>query len=191
MSRGTRPVVAIGEAKQNAIKGGFLVIDPVTTIALPFDFIAERDGAASRVRVRRLREAGFRTEQIARTCRQQIRELRECTILRELTPDLWVRGPGRLFHRYRIHPDRVEELEVLTKTTAAEPVVAAKDPGIPWWDTKPWTAESIVVVEPYVKESPAKRDRIRTLLKSVRENAMEEEKTQDNPGENPAEKENS
>jgi hypothetical protein len=178
MSRGKRPVVAIGNAKRKAAECGFLVMDLVSPVQLPFDFIAERDGSASRVRVRRLKQAGFRAEQILRSCRQPIREMRESEILKELAMELWVRGPGRGFHRYRVLPDTVEELQVLSKTMVdvSAPDADVPETDIPSWDRKPWNTGSGVIREiPYIQESPIKIERIRKILAGVREKSGEED----------------
>ena len=123
MSRGKRPVVAIGEAKRAAVAAGFILIELKTVTEIPFDFVVRRDGVTSIVRVRRLKQAGFRIENILRACAQQIRELRERSLMKELIPELWVRGPARAFHRYRVLPETVEEIEIGVKPKETVPEV--------------------------------------------------------------------
>jgi hypothetical protein len=115
MSRGKRPVVAIGEAKRSAVAAGFMLIELVTAAVLPFDFVVHRDGTSSVVRVRRLKQAGFRIENILRACAQELKELRESTLLDGLIRELWVRGPARAYHRYRVLPETVEEIAIAAK----------------------------------------------------------------------------
>jgi hypothetical protein len=126
MNRGKRPVVAIGEAKRSAVAAGFMLIELVTVAVLPFDFVVDRDGVTSIVRVRRLKQAGFRIENILRACAQQIRELRERTLMKGEIPELWVRGPARVFHRYRVLPDTVEEIGIGPLTSGRPPVPERK-----------------------------------------------------------------
>lgn len=113
MTRGKRPVVAIGEAKRSAVLAGFVLVDLVTEAELAFDFVIHRDRIASLVRVRRLKQAGFRVANIMRACAQPIAELQSCTLPDQLVRELWVRGPARAFHRYRVLPDAVEEIGVV------------------------------------------------------------------------------
>ena len=115
MSRGKRPVVAIGEAKRSAVAAGFVLIELVTAAVLPFDFEVDRDGTSSGVRVRRLKQAGFRIENILRACAQELKEMRERSLMKGLIPELWVRGPARAFHRYRVLPETVEEIALAAK----------------------------------------------------------------------------
>jgi hypothetical protein len=121
MSRGKRPVVTIGEAKRAAIAAGFMLIELISVAVLPCDFMVDRDGVTSIVRVRRLKQAGFRIENILRACAQQIRELRERTLMKGEIPELWVRGPARAFHRYRVLPDTVEEIRIAPQSPKRPP----------------------------------------------------------------------
>ncbi|MGA2121773.1 MAG: hypothetical protein ABSG49_06975 [Methanoregula sp.] len=121
MSRGKRPVVAIGEAKRSAVAAGFMLIELVTAAVLPFDFVVHRDGTSSVVRVRRLKQAGFRIENILRACAQELKELRESTLLDGLIRELWVRGPARAFHRYRVLPETVEEIGIPAQSPESLP----------------------------------------------------------------------
>lgn len=113
MTRGKRPVVAIGEAKRSAVAAGFILVDLITEAKLAFDFVVHRDRITSLVRVRRMKQAGFRVAIIMRTCAQPIAELQSCTLPDQLVRELWVRGPARAFHRYRVLPDTVEEIGVV------------------------------------------------------------------------------
>jgi len=121
MSRGKRPVVAIGEAERSAVAAGFTLIELVTAAVLPFDFVVDRDGISSVVRVRRLKQAGFRIENILRACRQELKELNERSLLKDLIPELWVRGPARAFHRYRVLPETVEEIGIVAQPSKRLP----------------------------------------------------------------------
>ncbi|MFA4826200.1 MAG: hypothetical protein WC593_13700 [Methanoregula sp.] len=123
MSRGKRPVVAIGEAKRAAVAAGFILIELKTVTVLPFDFVVRRDGVTIIVRVRRLKQAGFRIENILSACEQQIQELRDRSLMKELIPELWVRGPARAFHRYRVLPETVQEIGIGVKPPETVPEV--------------------------------------------------------------------
>ena len=112
MTRGKRPVVAIGEAKRNAVAAGFILAEVVTETEIPFDFVVQKERITSLVRVRRLKQAGFRVANILRACAQQIADLRSCTLPDQLVRELWVRGPARAFHRYRVSRDTVEEIGI-------------------------------------------------------------------------------
>jgi hypothetical protein len=93
MTRGYRPVVAIGEAQRKAAAWGLCVITVETEARLPFDFVVDDRGRTSLVRVRRLKYAGYGTAAIERTCRQQLAELRQLPDLGTIVSDLWVPGP--------------------------------------------------------------------------------------------------
>jgi len=166
MSRGKRPDRAIGDAVEKALAGGFVVYAVAAPVDLAFDFVAEREGTASRVRVRRLKYAGYQIENILQVCRQQIRELRESMHLRALAMELWVRGPGRAYHRYRVLPDTVEELgnpavPVVTEPAKAEEIIETPEPekknpdtgGVRW--------------VPYVQVSPLRIERIKKIMKRI------------------------
>jgi len=120
MTRGKRPVVAIGEAKRSAVAAGFMLVELVTEAELPFDFVVNKDGVTSLVRVRRLKQAGFRIENIVRACAQQIKELRAFSLPVGLIRELWVRGPARAFHRYRILPETVEEIRITAQSPESQ-----------------------------------------------------------------------
>ena len=60
MTRGYRPVVAIGEAKRKAAAWGYIVMTLETTGRLPFDFAIDDRGEIHRVRARRLEVPGVR-----------------------------------------------------------------------------------------------------------------------------------
>jgi hypothetical protein len=108
MTRGYRPVVAIGEAQRKAVAGGLIVITVAAETRLPFDFVIDDRGRTSLVRVRRLKYAGYGTAGIERTCRQQLAELRQLPDLGSITSELWVRGPDRSWRRYRVGKDSLE-----------------------------------------------------------------------------------
>jgi hypothetical protein len=109
MTRGYRPVVAIGEAQQKAAEWGLRVITVKAEARLPFDFVVDERSRTSLVRVRRLKYAGYGTAGIERTCRQQLIELRQLPDLGTITSELWVRGPDRSWHRYRVRKDSLEQ----------------------------------------------------------------------------------
>jgi hypothetical protein len=110
MPRGHRPFVAIAEAKRTAVWWGFELIEMVTDIIHPFDFAIYDEGSTSVVRVRRLKHTGYRIESMQVSCAQQIREFREMTLPGGIIRELWVRGPERAWHRYRILPETIEEV---------------------------------------------------------------------------------
>lgn len=105
MTRGHPPEVAIGEAKKQAAAWELLVIEIVCAIRLPFDFIIHKDGKTSIVRVRRLKYARFSVEQIYRQCSQELRELAGALIPEDVVREIWIRGPDRKWHRYRVTVD--------------------------------------------------------------------------------------
>jgi hypothetical protein len=111
VTRGYRPVVAIGEAQQAAMDRGCLVISVSSPASLPFDFIISDRGRISLVRVRRLRYPRYETADISRSCRKEILRLRSLRLPEEYSRELHVRGPSRHWHRYRINEDSLEELE--------------------------------------------------------------------------------
>jgi hypothetical protein len=111
MTRGYRPVVAIGEAQRKAAAWGFMLIGLVTVAKLPFDFVIHDRGCTSLVRVRRLKYSQYGVSEILRSCGQEIRELRDLTIPDGIYRELWVRGPDRTWHRYLICKEGIEVLE--------------------------------------------------------------------------------
>jgi hypothetical protein len=115
MSRGKRPVAAIGEAKRSAAAAGFQLIELVTELELLFDFVVRMDGVVSLVRIRRLKFAGFRIENIQRHCAEPIADLRAVGMPEGLVRELWVRGPARAFHRYWILPDTIKEIGIVNQ----------------------------------------------------------------------------
>ena len=111
LTRGIKPLVAIGEAKRKATAWGFMLIGLETDEKLPYGFAFHNKGETTLNRVRRLKYADFRPEQILRTCARQIQELREAAIMANLAKELWVRGPDRTWHRYRILPETIAPVE--------------------------------------------------------------------------------
>jgi hypothetical protein len=111
MTRGYKPVVAISEAQRKATAWGFLLIMLLTEAKLPFDFIIHDTGHICLVRVRRLKYAGYGIPDILRSYGQEIAELRTIPALVEICRELWVRGPGRDWHRYLVLKDTIEALE--------------------------------------------------------------------------------
>ena len=111
MTRGYKPVVAIGEAQRKATAWGFLLIVLVTEAKIPFDFVIDDQGCISLVRIRRLKYSQFGIADILRSCEQEIKELREIRIPDGIYRELWVRGPDRTWHRYLVLVDGIESLE--------------------------------------------------------------------------------
>jgi len=110
MTRGYKPVVAIGEAQRKATAWGFLLIVLVTVAKLPFDFVINDRGCISLVRIRRLKYSQYRISDILRSCGQEIKELRELRIPEGIYRELWVRGPDRTWHRYLVLAEGIEML---------------------------------------------------------------------------------
>ena len=110
MTRGYRPLVAIGEAKQKATFWGFDLITVETLKKIPFDFVIDDQGCTSLVRIRRIKSPQFRTADIERACAQETQELRMLPVPEGIYRELWVRGPGRAWHRYLVLAESVEEL---------------------------------------------------------------------------------
>jgi hypothetical protein len=52
-----------------------------------------------------------RIESIIRSCAREIGEFRDHKLPEGIRRELWVRGPQRTFHRYRIAPETVEEIK--------------------------------------------------------------------------------
>ena len=111
MTRGYRPVVAIGEAQRRATAWGFMLIGLVTEAKLPFDFVVNIRGRTSLIRVRRLKYSQYAISDIQRSCGQEIKELRELWIPDGIYRELWVRGPDRAWHRYLVLEEGIEVLE--------------------------------------------------------------------------------
>ena len=108
MTRGYKPVVAIGEAQRRATAWGFVLIGLVTAAKLPFDFVINDRGRTSLVRVRRLKYSSYGIADIMKLCGQEIEELRELTIPDGIFRELWVRGPDRTWHRYLVLAESLE-----------------------------------------------------------------------------------
>lgn len=111
MTRGYRPVIAIGEAKQKAQVLGLLVFTLEPGDNLPFHFVICNRECISLVRVRRLKYPGYDVAAIEHSCRNEIEILRALPVTQEIFRELWVRGPGREWYRYLVLPGSVEMLE--------------------------------------------------------------------------------
>jgi hypothetical protein len=111
MTRGYKPVVAIGEAQRRATAWGFVLIGLVTEAKLPFDFVIHDTGRTTLVRVRRLKYSQYGISDILKLCGQEIKELRELRIPDGIYRELWVRGPDRTWHRYLVLAESIEALE--------------------------------------------------------------------------------
>jgi hypothetical protein len=110
MTRGYRPVIAIGDAKQKAVAWGFDLVIVETQKKIPFDFVIDDRGCISLVRIRRIKYPQYGIADIQRTCAQETRELRTLPVPEGIYCELWVRGSDRSWHRYLVLPDSVEEL---------------------------------------------------------------------------------
>ena len=110
MTRGYRPVVAIGEAQRRATAWGFLLIGLVTEAKLPFDFVIHDTGHISLVRVRRLKYSQYGISDILKLCGQEIEELQGLRIPDGIYRELWVRGPDRHWHRYLMLAQSIEAI---------------------------------------------------------------------------------
>jgi hypothetical protein len=116
MTRGIRPVAGIAEAKRLATAWGCTLVEIGMEAQVPFDFGIQYNGSTSLVRVRRLKNHGYRSDLIGRSCADQIREFRDLVIPQGVSRELWVRGPERAWHRYRVLPETVEEIPEIPKT---------------------------------------------------------------------------
>ena len=110
MTRGCRPVVAIGEAQRRAAAWGFLPIGLVTEAKLPFDFMIQMEDTIRIVRIRRLKYASYGIKNIMRSCAGEIRELCGLAIPEGIIRELWVRGPDRSWHRYIVRLEGIEAI---------------------------------------------------------------------------------
>ncbi len=115
MARGVRPVVAIEKAKRLAMVWGFRLIGMVMEEKAPFDFAVHDQGNTSLVRVRRLKYNAYRVESIGVSCAEQVRELRELDLPQGVMGELWVWGPQRPWHRYRILSETIEGIGVVVQ----------------------------------------------------------------------------
>jgi len=116
MTRGIRPVAGIAEAKRMATAWGCILIEIGMVAQMPFDFGIHENGSTSLVRVRRLKYHGYRAESISRSCADQIREFRELVLPEGVGRELWVRGPERAWHRYRVLPETVVVIMEIPQT---------------------------------------------------------------------------
>jgi len=116
MTRGIRPVAGIAEAKRRATVWGCTLIEIGMEAQVPFDFGIHYNGCTSLVRVRRLKNHGYGVELIGSSCADQIREFRELVIPEGVSRELWVRGPERAWHRYRILPETIEDITDIPQT---------------------------------------------------------------------------
>ena len=131
MVRGIRPVAGIAEAKRMAAAWGFTLIEIGTEAPMPFDFGIHSNGSTSLVRVRRLKNHGYRAEMICRSCAGQIREFRELVLPEGIGRELWVRGPERAWHRYRIFKETIEKIGgVVHPVLSTSGTGTEKEPGL-------------------------------------------------------------
>jgi hypothetical protein len=116
MTRGIRPVAGIAEAKRQATAWGCTLIEIGMEERVPFDFGIQYNGTTSLVRVRRLKHNEYRVESINRSCADQIREFRELVLPEGVGRELWVRGPERAWHRYRVLLETIEVIPDIPET---------------------------------------------------------------------------
>ena len=132
MTRGIRPVAGIAEAKRMATAWGFALIEISMEAPMPFDFGIHSNGSTSLVRVRRLKNHGYRAELICRSCAGQIREFRELVLPEGIGRELWVRGPERAWHRYRVLAETLEEVtDIPQPGTSTGGMEAGEEQGLP------------------------------------------------------------
>ena len=105
------PTIAISEAKRKARTWGYQVIEATPDTCLPVHFIIIDGYCMSVIRVRRLKYAAYRVEDIERYCAEAIREIRTLDLPEEIYRELWVRGPDRTWYRYLVLKDSIEYLE--------------------------------------------------------------------------------
>jgi hypothetical protein len=99
---------------------------------MPFDFGIHYNGSTSLVRVRRLKNHGYRVEIICRSCAGQITEFRNLHLPEGIGRELWVRGPERAWHRYRIFGETIEEIGgVVHSGVSAGGTGTEEEPGLP------------------------------------------------------------
>ena len=94
MTRGYRPVIAIGEAKKKAQAWGLLVFTLEPGDNLPFHFVICNRECISLVRVRRLKYPGYNVAAIVHSCRNEIEILRALPVTREIFRELLSAGTG-------------------------------------------------------------------------------------------------
>lgn len=101
--------MAIREAREYAESIGFHItdIDPEHFHA---DFMISRKDQIAIVRVRRIKYRSYDVAAIGTSCRKEIGQLRLCPVFGRVNRELWVRGPERTWHRYRVSPDRIKHI---------------------------------------------------------------------------------
>ena len=104
-------MMAIMEAMRKAKAWGCRIIDATNARKLPIHFVIVDHGCMSIVRVRRLKYAGYRCEDIEKSCASDLKEIRRMDLAEEIYRELWVRGPDRIWNRYLVLKDRIEYLE--------------------------------------------------------------------------------
>ncbi|NMB80044.1 MAG: hypothetical protein GYA23_13230 [Methanomicrobiales archaeon] len=106
-----KPMIAILEAMHKAEAWGCRILEARSNRKLPVHFAIYDHGCTSIVRVRRLKYAGYRCEDIERSCATDIKEIRKMDLAEEIFRELWVRGPDRTWNRYVVFPDCIECLD--------------------------------------------------------------------------------
>jgi len=122
VTHGRIPATAIGEAWVHAEKIGYDIID-IHGDGSASDFETRKSGILACNKVRRVKHPRYRPQEIEDSCQNEVAELRRLRISRDIDRILWVRGPERSWHRYRILADRLEEI-------AGADQALAEDPGI-------------------------------------------------------------
>ncbi len=107
--RGRRPDTAITAAKNLASALGYEIVGTCPR-GDAYDFIARKDGALTLVRVRRIKHSHFSVPDIEYDCAHEIAGLRGTIFSGDAARELWIWGRSRTCHRYRVLPDRVEEV---------------------------------------------------------------------------------
>lgn len=110
-SRRYKPMIAILDAMRKAEAWGCRILDATNDRKLPIHFVMYDHGCTSIVRVRRLKYAAYRCEDIEKSCAADIKEIRMMDLAEEIYRELWVRGPDRIWNRYVVFLDSIEYLE--------------------------------------------------------------------------------
>ena len=110
-ARGHPPYAAIAEAVKRAQAEGMIALILEKGQEAAFHFILCNRDCVSFVRVRRLRYARYRPEDIEASCRKDLAMLRAIGVTDGIFRELWARGPDRSYHRYLVHKDKVEEID--------------------------------------------------------------------------------
>jgi len=111
MTRGHPPYTAIRETHRILAGQGAMILTAGPACGLPFDLLTLDGGVTTLIRVRRLKYAGYRVDDIELSCAREIAELRRIPAADYVCRELHVRGPDRHWHRYLVLQDRLEALD--------------------------------------------------------------------------------